>query len=109
VWQDVADTTSSLSGPFTRLSRFSHFYSFQIPPYQYLLQRNDLTPLSSLPNSIPPHEIQQRLADLICRFVTPINVKIINDKMGNKAAFVQTKVGGLHILASLSDSTPTVQ
>jgi hypothetical protein len=73
------------------------FYSFKTTPYQSLLQRDDLTPFSSLPNSIPPHEIQQRLAELICRFITPLNVKIINDKMGNKAAFVQTKVGVLHI------------
>ncbi|CAG8741130.1 11828_t:CDS:2, partial [Acaulospora colombiana] len=49
-----------------------------------------LLPLS-LPHVAPPQDLQDKLLKLISESIDPVSVKIINDKFGHKAAFVQAK------------------
>lgn len=48
------------------------------------------------PDSLPAgtsDDIRNKLTNLVSQYIQPFSVKIIDDKLGHKAAFVQTKVG----------------
>ncbi|PVG01998.1 hypothetical protein CPB86DRAFT_870690 [Serendipita vermifera] len=47
--------------------------------------------VASLPHVAPLQDLQEKLLKLISESIDPVSVKIINDKFGHKAAFVQAK------------------
>ncbi|CCA75547.1 hypothetical protein PIIN_09537 [Serendipita indica DSM 11827] len=55
--------------------------------------------VACLPSRVAPEVLETKLRELVSRIIDPVYVNIINDKLGNKAAFVQAKtVEDAHIL-----------
>ncbi|KIM33869.1 hypothetical protein M408DRAFT_86580 [Serendipita vermifera MAFF 305830] len=82
---------STVSGAHTPNLTADHTYNEHIGPPRVSYPPNSSIFVASLPFNILPHEMHEKLTKLIVQFIEPLEVKIIKDKLGNQAAFVQAK------------------